>query len=481
MSGYSIIEQIVNFLTELIQSFSNGYLFFGSVWDVIRSICDIFIVMLLVYWVLLFIRRSRAWQLVKGIVLILLFVIACSFLGLDMVGFIFNKFLYVFAILFIVIFQPELRRALETVGLKSFGSIKGLLTNSEYAIDVETSSLIDEITDACSEMSSTYTGALILIERNSRLDELLNQENVVRFDSSVTSSVLQSIFYKGSPMHDGALLIRDGKIIAARCHVPLSVTMQHLQRTGTRHRAAVGASELGDTIAIAVSEERGKTSIAVNGRLFEMKDKAEIKENLSYLLGLSDQNENKSKVSSFFDGIKSKFGKKKETDASKTKAPAVKVAAALLNPKKTDVASDSNNLANDKSKRRHTTLSEKAVLLIISVVISLCLWMYIQINNNPVVSTTVTVPISYNSSMPANMDVSYPIDTVEIVIVGRQDTINNLQTGDIIATIDYSGVSEPGVVELPVVIEPGSSNIYFRVEQQIPETVSVTVYGGDEG
>ena len=131
MPGYSIIEQIFNFLNELVKSLANGYLFFGSVWDVIRSISDIVLVTVLVYWILLFIRQSRAWQLVKGIVFILIFVIVCSLFGLDMVGFLFNKFLYGFAILFIVIFQPELRRALENVGLKSFGSLRSFISNSD--------------------------------------------------------------------------------------------------------------------------------------------------------------------------------------------------------------------------------------------------------------------------------------------------------------------------------------------------------------
>ena len=113
--------------------------------------------------------------------------------------------------------------------------------HQEKLNSTELSAFINEICIACKEMGRSYTGALILIERKTKLDELLSQENVVQFDSSVTSSVLQSIFYKGSPMHDGGLLIRDGRIIAARCHVPLSVTMHALERTGTRHRAAIGA------------------------------------------------------------------------------------------------------------------------------------------------------------------------------------------------------------------------------------------------
>ena len=296
MGSFSIVDDIFEFITELIKSLKDGYLFFGSKWDLIRYAADIIIVSFLLYWTLLFIRQTRAWQLIKGIILILMFVVVCGLFGLDMVGFLFNKLLYVFAILFIVIFQPELRRALETVGIRSFGSVKSLLASDEADDKTAATSLVNEICLACREMSRTYTGALILIERSTRLEELLEQENVVKFDSTVTNSVLQSIFYKGSPMHDGGLLIRNGRIIAARCHVPLAVTMHTLDRTGTRHRAAVGASEMGDTVAVVVSEERGKTSIAVNGRLYEMRNSQELEANLMYLLGLSEEEETKKGV-----------------------------------------------------------------------------------------------------------------------------------------------------------------------------------------
>ena len=113
MSNESFITQIIEFINELIASLDNGVLFFGSPWDFIRYVLDIVLVTFLFYWVLLFIRQTRAWQLIKGIVFILLFVAFCGIIGLDMVGFIFNTFLYVFAILFVVLFQPELRRALE--------------------------------------------------------------------------------------------------------------------------------------------------------------------------------------------------------------------------------------------------------------------------------------------------------------------------------------------------------------------------------
>ena len=307
MSNTSFISQIYEFIRELFNSLDKGTLFFGSPWDFVRYAIDIILVAFLFYTLLIFIRQTRAWQLIKGIVLIFVFVAFCGLIGLDMVGFLFNRLLYIIAILFVVLFQPELRRALETVGLRTSNAANPFRHSESVMSKDELNSFIKEISSACKEMSRTYTGALILIERHTRLDELLSQENIVTFDSEVTSSVLQSIFYKGSPMHDGGLLIRDGRIIAARCHVPLSVTMHNLERAGTRHRAAVGASEMGDTVAVVVSEERGKTSIAFNGRLFEMRSTRELEANLSYLLGLKENNGEKK---SFFGSLFGKLRKK---------------------------------------------------------------------------------------------------------------------------------------------------------------------------
>ncbi len=504
MNSYSIMTKIVDFINELFTSLDNGYLFFGSTWDIVRYAIDIVLISLLFYWTLYFLKHTRAWQLIKGVVLIVVFVLICSIIGLDMVGFLFNKLLYVFAILFVVIFQPELRRALETVGLKFFSSFKNALSTSEMDEKSALTNFICQICSACRDMSRTNTGALILIERTTRLDELLTQENVVKFESTVTSSVLQSIFYKGSPMHDGGVLIRNGKIIAARCHVPLSITMHTLERSGTRHRAAVGASEMGDTVVVVVSEERGKTSIAVNGRLFEMKNDKELEANLSYLLGLNEVASTRKGFGKVFDNIKMKkaaktFVKDETTEGtvnassinkSKTENKSSRAAVSASKSLEYTVASFDKPaemytinelqtaMMQDSSKTHRSTITEKVILMVISLVMSLSLWMYIQITSNPVITKTITVPITYtHETIPDNLEISYPIDTVQVTVVGRQDTIDSLSSDDIIASIDFTGVSDAGVTELPVVISSNDSNIYFRVEQQIPETVSVTVYG----
>ena len=496
MSNTSIITQIFEFLGELFNSLDKGTLFFGSVWDFIRYAIDIALVTFLFYTLLMFIRQTRAWQLIKGIVLILLFVAFCGVVGLDMVGFLFNRLLYIVAILFVVLFQPELRRALETVGLRTSNAANPFRHSESIMTKDELNSFIKEISAACKEMSRTYTGALILIERHTRLDELLSQENVVTFDSEVTNSVLQSIFYKGSPMHDGGLLIRDGRIIAARCHVPLSVTMHSLERAGTRHRAAVGASEMGDTVAVVVSEERGKTSIAVNGRLFEMRSTRELEANLSYLLGLKEYG---GEQKTFIDKIIDKFrGKKPDTDqevlsqedvgkASKTKAAAA-VTATSVPTTQVEVAGESSvpitirtKDADQTSNSHRVGTATRIIFIVLSFFMSLFLWVYIQVINNPVVTRTITVPISQYQNLPDNAEVSYPIKSVDLEIVGRAGTINKLTVDDIVVSIDYSEISEGdvGVVELPINVSSADGNIYFRVERQLPETISVTIYSSN--
>ena len=468
MGSDSVIGQLFDFLSELFNSFKSGYVFFGSIADVFRYAADIILVAVLFYWILIFLRQSRAWQLIKGIILIFFFVLICGLFGLEMVGFIFNRLLYVFAILFIVLFQPELRRVLETVGLKTINPIKNLFSSDVSESTTRSYTFVHEICLACKDMSSTYTGALILIERTTKLDELLSQENVVSFDSTVTNSVLQSVFYKGSPMHDGGLLIRDGHIIAARCHVPLSVTMHNLDRTGTRHRAAVGASEMGDTIAVVVSEERGTISVAVNGKLYEMKDYIELEANLHYLLGVSADKAEKKGINRFL----KKVSIKKKVEVNQPYVSVTEAAGELS--EKIEIRTAKADNINNSSR---VGFGSKLALALISFLLSFGLWMYIQIDSNPVVSTHITVPITYNSdSTPANIDVSYPVNSVDLQIVGRQETLAKIDSNAILATIDYSAVTETGVMELPVIIRSSDNRIYFRVERQVPETVSVTVY-----
>ena len=257
------------FARSLFSDLTSGLLFFGGPVDILMAVLDIIATSLVVYYILKLLRDTRAWQLLKGLAMIIGFALVCSLLGLTTVGFLLNNTISVFAIAFVVIFQPELRRALETVGRSSFSVLSTALASDDTEQTTRTvHHMIESIVRACDKMAATRTGALIIIERQTKLGEFIEQENAVQLDAAVSATMLQQIFYKGSPLHDGAVVIRDGRISAARVHVPLSDNY-HLRRDyGTRHRAAIGASEIGDTLAVVVSEERGSISLAIEGRLF---------------------------------------------------------------------------------------------------------------------------------------------------------------------------------------------------------------------
>ncbi len=344
--------------------------------------------------------------------------------------------------------------------------------------------MVDEIVKACTEMSKTYTGAIMLLERSTKLSELLKQENVVRLDSSVTNSMLQSIFYKGSPMHDGALLIREGRIIAARCHVPLSETFHMIERYGTRHRAAVGASEIGDTVAVVVSEERGTISVAVDGTLYEMKDGNDLRKNLFYLLGLSAS---PSKLA--IRGKVKKHNKKNTNSKKKTK---VAVATASNEPVTAfsvaeslrDAADDQRDdetlpiVARRKKKAKTEKRARNALLFLISFLFSIMLWMYIQVTTNPVTERTFTLQLQYENAQvleEKNLATQYPMQLVTVRIVGRKSVMDSLTASDLSAYLDLSNVNSTGSVRLKVNVKC-DENVYFRVTMQRPEEVPVSVY-----
>lgn len=488
------MDQIVDFCREIFAGLSSGVLFFGGPADIARYVADILLITLILYNLLRILRETRAWQLLKGVLLIILLTMVCSLLGLEMVSFIFNKLLYIVALAFVVIFQPELRRALETVGLKSFSSISVAFT-PEYQDPQHTQTrMIDEVVSACVKMGKTFTGALIIFERNSKLSELIMQENAVKLDSAVSDTMLQSIFYKGSPLHDGALLIRNGRIAAARCHIPLADNYHVSEELGTRHRAAIGASELGDAFAIAVSEERGTISIAWDGCLYTMQSGEDLRSNLRYLLGVSETS------ASLGQRIKSRYthrrawlrrfrkngrkqneavpedaGAEGETLAAESAVCSISQKEHILKKADEGAVSPVPRLSSVKAAR--VTKSQRVLMLLASLLISIGLWMYIQITNNPIAEKSLKVDvkdINYEQLAANGLDAYYPMATVTVTVIGRQTTIDTFTEADINAYVDYSGVASAGVVELPIKTSSDVSE-YFRIEGQNPETISVVI------
>lgn len=224
------------------------------------DIIDIIIVAFVVYKGCKLIRETRAAQLLKGIVLLLVATQVSGWLHLNAIHYILTNTVQLGLMALLVVFQPELRRALEHVGRKSSTIFK----NGEGEMPSEYQ-YIQEITNACRALSQSKTGALIVVERKTKLGEIINTGTPV--DACVSSELLQNIFFHNAPLHDGAVIVKDGRIHAAGCYLPLTEDNALSQELGTRHRAAIGMSETADCAVIVVSEETGKISIALAGNL----------------------------------------------------------------------------------------------------------------------------------------------------------------------------------------------------------------------
>lgn len=235
-----------------------GYLsgVFASPWDIIRSIVDIAIVSYVIYRLLGLITGTRAEQLLKGLVLLLAFTVAASYFKLTMVNWLVQKLWIMFAIVLPIVFQPELRRFLEQLG-------RGRFFSSRRFEDDAHNPHIQEIMNAVEELSRRRTGALIVLPRDTGIGEYL--DSGTRLDARITSGLLQSIFYPNSPLHDGAVVIQNWKIERAGCFLPLSLNPNLSRELGTRHRAALGISEISDALVVVVSEETGVISLVGDG------------------------------------------------------------------------------------------------------------------------------------------------------------------------------------------------------------------------
>ncbi len=224
----------------------------------ISDIVDILIVAVAIYYIIKHFRKTRAAQLLKGIAIIFVITYLAEWLQLNMISFILETTMQVGFIALIIIFQPELRRALEHMGRSKFG--KWFTPNKGDETDI-----VDEVCKAAKRLSESRTGALIVFERDTILDDLITGGTLLSAD--VTAELLENIFVPNTPLHDGAVLIREGKIHKASCVLPLSANKNLSNELGTRHRAALGISEQSDCVTLVVSEETGKISVMENGNM----------------------------------------------------------------------------------------------------------------------------------------------------------------------------------------------------------------------
>lgn len=224
------------------------------------DVVDILVVAYIIYRVMKLLKDTSAARLAKGILILVLIMLFASFLRLTMISWLLRNALSVGVFAVVVIFQPELRRLLEQIGK---GNLSRMLIPDTDPDVVE--SMIVATVSACADMSRTKTGALIVFERKERLGEII--ATGTRVDAAPSAELIKNIFFKNSPLHDGAMIVRAGRVCAAGCVLPLSGNQGLSRDLGTRHRAAVGMSETADSVLVVVSEETGAISVAIGGML----------------------------------------------------------------------------------------------------------------------------------------------------------------------------------------------------------------------
>lgn len=229
------------------------------------DIAEIIILAFLIYHILLWIKTTRAWTLVKGFAVIFVFLLIAVIFEMDTILWIASKIFNIGILAIVIVFQPELRRALEQLGQKNILADILALEGTKQEAEKFNEKTAEAIIRACVEMSKVRTGALIVIENTVPLGEY--ERTGISLDAQVSSQLLLNIFEHNTPLHDGAIIVRGNRVVSATCYLPLSDNMALSKELGTRHRAAVGISEVSDALTIVVSEETGAISISQNSDL----------------------------------------------------------------------------------------------------------------------------------------------------------------------------------------------------------------------
>ena len=252
----------------------------------ITDIIEIAIIAFLVYHVVVWIKNTKAWMLLKGIGVLVVFILIASVFQMNTILWLVKNSFSVLATAAIIVFQPELRRALEKLGQKDF--LKAFLPFEMNRVTGKfTDQTVDAIIGACYEMGKAKTGALIVVENEIVLTEYENTG--IALDCLVSEQMLINIFEHNTPLHDGAIIIRGDRIVSATCYLPLSENRKLSKELGTRHRAAVGMSEVSDALVICVSEETGNVSYAVGGELIRAITQGELRDRLNQIKNSSEE------------------------------------------------------------------------------------------------------------------------------------------------------------------------------------------------
>ena len=223
----------------------------------VADILDILIVALLIYRVIILVRRTNSYNIARGLIIFLVMLWVSGMFKLTMINYVLRRAVEIGAIALLIIFQPELRRFLERMGRS--------LSQGRVASSSEIESVIMQTIIACNDLSASKTGALIIFERKVKLDEIVATGTII--NSDVNAELLKNLFFNKAPLHDGAVIIRDGRIAAAGCVLPLTKSTNLSKDLGMRHRAGIGMSEQSDALVVIVSEETGAISVAIDGML----------------------------------------------------------------------------------------------------------------------------------------------------------------------------------------------------------------------
>lgn len=244
------------------------------------DIVEIIIITVMIYAILVWVKETRAWALLRGVLVIGAFLLVAFFTGMTTIIWIAERLISLAVIAMVVILQPELRKALENLGQKNILASLFSLDMLKASVNARFSDkTIYEIVKACVEMGRAKTGALIVVEHKQRLTDY--EKTGIDLDALVSSQLLINIFEHNTPLHDGAIIVRGDRIVSATCYLPLSDNMLLSKDLGTRHRAGVGISEVTDSMTVIVSEETGKISVAYGGRLHRGLTAEELREYLS--------------------------------------------------------------------------------------------------------------------------------------------------------------------------------------------------------
>ncbi len=270
-------------ISDRIVQFIEKYLYWMSFPKIKGTdIAEMLIIAMLVYQIFKWIKRTRAWSLFKGFMLLMAFMLVAAILQFNTILWLFTRLINVGIIAVVIVFQPELRRALEQLGRSNIFAGFVLDNDKGKSIGEHMSQrTVNEVIKGTFEMAKYKTGALIVLEQDVALGEY--ERTGIPIDAAVSSQLIINIFEKNTPLHDGAVIIRNNRVVSATCYLPLTENPDVDKRLGTRHRAALGISEVSDSLTIVVSEETGNVSVVYGGEIYSNCEAEDVKKKIDYL------------------------------------------------------------------------------------------------------------------------------------------------------------------------------------------------------